>query len=233
MAWAGALRSRARERAREAFSSRAGMPRVARRFAREVVSRSEWDYAICARAFVAVDLADGEAAATKIMDAAVAAFGTVDLLVNSAAACFPRGDLETTTPELWDTMMDTNVKAPFLLTQAFARHLKQREGARRRRQYWFLRGPRRRAFHLGVFVLQGGSRVLHEKYRRGATAARHTGQPGEHGLVLHRGRRSGPAPDERELVGGSRRGVAVRGAFCGPRTRPPPSFICSARRAPW
>jgi NAD(P)-dependent dehydrogenase (short-subunit alcohol dehydrogenase family) len=81
---------------------------------------------ICARAFVAVDLADGEAAAKKIMDAAVAEFGTVDLLVNSAAACFPRGDLETTTPELWDTMMDTNVKAPFLLTQALARHLKQR-----------------------------------------------------------------------------------------------------------
>ena len=81
---------------------------------------------ICARAFVAVDLADGEAAATKIMDAAVREFGTVDLLVNSAAACFPRGDLETTTPELWDTMMDTNVKAPFLLTQALARHLKQR-----------------------------------------------------------------------------------------------------------
>ena len=76
-------------------------------------------------AFVAVDLGD-ENAATKIMDAAVAAFGTVDLLVNSAAACFPRGDLETTTPELWDTMMHTNVKAPFLLTQAFARHVKAR-----------------------------------------------------------------------------------------------------------
>ena len=81
---------------------------------------------ICARAFVAVDLADGETAATKIMDAAVREFGTVDLLVNSAAACFPRGDLETTTPELWDTMMATNVKAPFLLTQALARHLKAR-----------------------------------------------------------------------------------------------------------
>ena len=76
-------------------------------------------------AFVAVDLGD-EAAATKIMDAAVREFGTVDLLVNSAAACFPRGDLETTTPELWDTMMHTNVKAPFLLTQAFARHVKAR-----------------------------------------------------------------------------------------------------------
>ena len=76
-------------------------------------------------AFVAVDLAD-ENAATTIMDTALAAFGTVDLLVNSAAACFPRGDLETTTPELWDTMMTTNLKAPFLITQALARHLKQR-----------------------------------------------------------------------------------------------------------
>ena len=89
----------------------------------EVVAKinREWGEA----AFVAVDLGD-EAAATKIMDAAVAAFGTVDLLVNSAAACFPRGDLETTTPELWDTMMTTNVKAPFLITQAFARHVKAR-----------------------------------------------------------------------------------------------------------
>ena len=89
----------------------------------EVVAKinREWGEA----AFVAVDLAD-ETAATQIMDAAVAAFGTVDLLVNSAAACFPRGDLETTTPELWDTMMTTNVKAPFLITQALARHLKQR-----------------------------------------------------------------------------------------------------------
>ena len=77
----------------------------------------------CERAFIAVDLAN-EAAASIIMDYAVGEFGTVDCLVNSAAACFPRGDLETTTPELWDTMMDTNVKAPFLLTQAFARIVK-------------------------------------------------------------------------------------------------------------
>ena len=79
----------------------------------------------CERAFIAVDLAN-EAAASIIMDYAVGEFGTVDCLVNSAAACFPRGDLETTTPELWDTMMTTNLKAPFLLTQALARHLKQR-----------------------------------------------------------------------------------------------------------
>ena len=86
----------------------------------------EWGGAAGSRAaFRTVDLAN-EAAASIIMDAAVREFGTVDLLVNSAAACFPRGDLETTTPELWDTMMATNVKAPFLLTQALARHLKQR-----------------------------------------------------------------------------------------------------------
>ena len=86
----------------------------------------EWGGAAGSRAaFRAVDLAN-EAAASIIMDAAVREFGTVDLLVNSAAACFPRGDLETTTPELWDTMMKINVKAPFLITQALARHLKQR-----------------------------------------------------------------------------------------------------------
>ena len=63
-------------------------------------------------AFVAVDLTDGVAAVTKIMVRCCAEFGMVDCLVNSAAACFPRGDLETTTPELWDEMMATNVKAP-------------------------------------------------------------------------------------------------------------------------
>ena len=72
----------------------------------------EWGETGNEAAFVAVDLADGEAAAKKIMEAAIAEFGSVDLLVNSAAACFPRGDLETTTPELWDEMMATNVKAP-------------------------------------------------------------------------------------------------------------------------
>ena len=86
----------------------------------------EWGGAAGSRAaFRTVDLAN-EAAASIIMDAAVREFGTVDLLVNSAAACFPRGDLETTTPELWDTMMHTNVKAPFMLTKLFARHLKAR-----------------------------------------------------------------------------------------------------------
>ena len=63
-------------------------------------------------AFVAVDLTDGVAAVTKIMVRCCAEFGMVDCLVNSAAACFPRGDLETTTPELWDEMMATNVKVP-------------------------------------------------------------------------------------------------------------------------
>lgn len=93
-----------------------------------VILKREADVAGTGResAFVAVDLADGEAAATKIMEAAVSAFGTVDCLVNCAAITFPRGDLETTTPELWDTMMSTNLKAPFLLTQQLARHLKAR-----------------------------------------------------------------------------------------------------------
>ena len=74
------------------------------------INKMDYEWA----AFVAVDLGD-EAAATKIMDAAVAALAP-RIFANSLLA---RGDLETTTPELWDMTMHTNA-APFLLTQALA-----------------------------------------------------------------------------------------------------------------
>jgi NAD(P)-dependent dehydrogenase (short-subunit alcohol dehydrogenase family) len=57
--------------------------------------------------------------------AAVSAFGQVDGLVNSAALCFPRGTLEDTSLELWDTMFNLNARATFLLTQAAAAHMKE------------------------------------------------------------------------------------------------------------
>ena len=75
--------------------------------------------------FVPFDLMDPEAAA-KVFFEGRRIFGKVACLVNCAAITFPRGDLETTTPDLWDTIVTTNLKAPFLLTQQLARHLKQR-----------------------------------------------------------------------------------------------------------
>lgn len=49
-------------------------------------------------------------------------FGSVDLLVNSAATFAPTGFADTTEP-LWDLQFAVNLKAPFFLSQAFARHV--------------------------------------------------------------------------------------------------------------
>ena len=59
-----------------------------------------------------------------LCEAAIAAFGTVDGLVNCAALCFPRGTLADTSLELWNVMMSTNLTAPFLLTQRLSAHMK-------------------------------------------------------------------------------------------------------------
>jgi len=52
----------------------------------------------------------------KIVPAAQKAFGRVDALVNSAAIT-DRGTIYDTSPELYDRMMNINVRAPFFLTQ--------------------------------------------------------------------------------------------------------------------
>ena len=52
----------------------------------------------------------------KIVAACDTAFGKIDALVN-AAGMTDRGTIWDTTPELYDQMFDTNVKAPFFLMQ--------------------------------------------------------------------------------------------------------------------
>ena len=54
--------------------------------------------------------------------------GALDVLVNSSAIMerTPLGDVTATA---WDAMMDLNLRAPFLLAQAAAPHLSQRNGA--------------------------------------------------------------------------------------------------------
>jgi pteridine reductase len=54
--------------------------------------------------------------------------GRLDLLVNSAANFLP-GSLISTTEEVWDASLDTNVKAPFFLSQAAAPMLRRAKGA--------------------------------------------------------------------------------------------------------
>ncbi len=75
----------------------------------------------------AADVTASDAPA-RVIDAAIAAFGHIDVLVN-AAGVIASGPLEATTDETWDTMMNVNLRAPFRLMREAAPHLKARKGA--------------------------------------------------------------------------------------------------------
>lgn len=64
----------------------------------------------------------------KVMPAADARFGRVDILVNAAAST-ARANLLNATPEFFDRMFAVNVRAPFFLMQDAVK-LMEREGAR-------------------------------------------------------------------------------------------------------
>jgi NAD(P)-dependent dehydrogenase (short-subunit alcohol dehydrogenase family) len=67
------------------------------------------------------DLAD-EAAVAALLPAAVAALGPLGVLVNNAST-FERDEWQDATRESWDRHLEPNLRAPFVLTQAFARAL--------------------------------------------------------------------------------------------------------------
>jgi NAD(P)-dependent dehydrogenase (short-subunit alcohol dehydrogenase family) len=60
--------------------------------------------------------------APAIVEQAMARLGRVDILVNSASI-FEPGKWYNTNEENWDRHFDINLKAPFFLTQAFARQV--------------------------------------------------------------------------------------------------------------
>jgi len=64
------------------------------------------------------NLAD-DAAIQSIIPAALGAFGRVDILINNASI-FDPGGFASISPAEWDRNMQINLKAPFLLSQAFA-----------------------------------------------------------------------------------------------------------------
>lgn len=76
--------------------------------------------------FVAGDLSDASVPAT-LVQAVVEAFGRLDGIVNNAAWVV-RSDIETTNAALFDKVLATNVRAPFLLTQAALPYLKESRG---------------------------------------------------------------------------------------------------------
>jgi pteridine reductase len=72
------------------------------------------------------DLAEA-GAAERLAAEAVAAFGGVDVLVNSASV-FPPESLEETDEELWDHTFAVNLRAPFFLIRHLAPTLRARRG---------------------------------------------------------------------------------------------------------
>ncbi|MCG8439669.1 MAG: pteridine reductase [Pseudomonadales bacterium] len=58
---------------------------------------------------------------------AVAAFGQVDLLVNNASSFYPT-PIDDATDADWDALMHSNLRAPYLLSQALAVTLRQQQG---------------------------------------------------------------------------------------------------------
>jgi NAD(P)-dependent dehydrogenase (short-subunit alcohol dehydrogenase family) len=68
------------------------------------------------------DLLEPEAC-RSVIRFAVERFGRIDILVNNAADT-SRGDVESTTVELWDRIMAVNLRAPFLCLQEAVRHMK-------------------------------------------------------------------------------------------------------------
>ena len=52
-------------------------------------------------------------------------FGRIDILVNNAAVVH-RGNIESTSVTLWDEILDTNLRAPFILCQEAVNYMKER-----------------------------------------------------------------------------------------------------------
>ena len=67
------------------------------------------------------DLRDADNAA-RVVEQSIELFGKLDILINSAAIFRP-GTLQATTLVDWDEHFAINLRAPFFLCQAFARHL--------------------------------------------------------------------------------------------------------------
>jgi pteridine reductase len=67
------------------------------------------------------------AALARLVAAAHAARGRLDLLVNNASAFYPT-PLGQVTEAHWDELLGSNLKAPFFLAQAAAPHLADRHG---------------------------------------------------------------------------------------------------------
>jgi NAD(P)-dependent dehydrogenase (short-subunit alcohol dehydrogenase family) len=74
-----------------------------------------------------VELATGdlkdEALCRSLVRQTVERLGRIDILVNNAAVTH-RGNIENTSVALWDEILDTNIRAPFILCQEAVKYMK-------------------------------------------------------------------------------------------------------------
>jgi NAD(P)-dependent dehydrogenase (short-subunit alcohol dehydrogenase family) len=77
-------------------------------------------------AFVRTDVLSEDSCAS-LMESTVRAYGRLDALVNNAGA-FPRGTLEETTTELWDSVLTLNLRGAFYCCKYAAPHLRAAGG---------------------------------------------------------------------------------------------------------
>lgn len=94
------------------------------------VDRSEGEALVArlgSRAVLHVDDLVDPASPERIVQAAVAAFGRIDAVVNNAAIV-PRSTIETTSAALFDRTMAINVRAPLLILHWAFPFLKERRG---------------------------------------------------------------------------------------------------------
>jgi len=99
--------------------------RNSRAEAEALVARLEAERPGSAQAFAA-DLAD-VAACERLPAAVVRAFGRLDVLVNNASSFYPT-PVGSITPDQFDDLVGSNLRAPLFLTQAAAPELAKREG---------------------------------------------------------------------------------------------------------
>jgi NAD(P)-dependent dehydrogenase (short-subunit alcohol dehydrogenase family) len=102
----------------------AGLVITGRNAARGKVVAADLTKAGCRTIFVRADL-QKVPHCRKVIASADRAFGRLDILVNAGAST-DRGSITDTTPEIYDYIMDVNVKGPFFLMQEAVK-LMQRE----------------------------------------------------------------------------------------------------------
>jgi 3-oxoacyl-[acyl-carrier protein] reductase len=80
---------------------------------------------------VQLDQRDSNSVDTSVKEV-VAEFGRLDILVNNAGwnIGIPFRDLNALTVEIWDRVMETNLRGPYLLARAFAPELRRHKAGR-------------------------------------------------------------------------------------------------------